>query len=490
MRKLLIEQRNSAAGPDGIPGLFYNKLACVLAQPLTVVFQQSLHQRAIPDMWRLALITPLYKGKGSKTSPDSYRPISLTDIACKILERLIASQIRKFWLDNSVLCPEQHGFLPRRSTVSNLVACDSIISNLLNEDHACDVILLDFARAFDKVPHGIVLQKLARLGLGEQPVQWMANFLSDRTQIVSYCGALSDAASVTSGVIQGSSVGPLLFVAFINDLPDQISNCDLLLFADDPKAIGKSDNEHDHALIQDDLSAIEVWSEENELPFSVAKCACLHYGYHNPKLSYKINGSTVKDTDTCSDLGVIRTSDFRYKSHIDSICLKASRLSAMIFRLFSTRSRSFMCKLFLTYVRPLLEYASTVWNPKEIGLCEQLEAIQRKFTRRLFGRNAPVYEQRLNLLNMPSLFSRRDNADLTFAFKLIHNIIDLDKSAVGIELSQGITRSSGIDLRVRRAKYEYVKKCFNYSIAHKWNKLPVTTKTAKSLSDFKSRISR
>ena len=152
----------------------------------------------------------------------------------------------------------------------------------------------------------------------------------------------------------------------------------------------------------------------------------------------------------------------------------------MIFRLFSTRNKAFMCKLFIIYIRPLLEYASTVWNPHEIGLSRQLETIQHRFTRRLFGRHAPSYEDRLHLLAIPSLNTRRRNADLILVYKLIHKLIDLKSSAVGLELCKVITRSAGINLTVRRAKSTFVKKNFNYRIAAMWNKLPIETKLHKN----------
>ena len=184
-----------------------------------------------------------------------------------------------------MLCREQLGFLPRRSTVSNLIMCDSLISNLLNEGNACNVILLDFMQAFDKVPHNIVLQKLTRLGIAEQPLKWIANFLSARSQVVSYNGALFEAIPASSGIIQGSAIGPLLFVAFIYNLPSLVSNCDLIFFADDSKAVGKYNNRDEHALIQKDLNAISNWSAENHLPFNIEKCACLQYGCKNCPIS-------------------------------------------------------------------------------------------------------------------------------------------------------------------------------------------------------------
>ena len=157
VRALLLHQNKSAVGPDDIPGIFYKELAHVLALPISIVFQQSLLQGKIPVMWRLAKVVPLFKGKGQKSCVSSYRPISLTDVACKLLERLVADQIKTFWTVNNLICKEQHGFLQRRSTVTNLVTSDSIIADYLNDHVPVDVILLDFARAFDKVRHDIPL---------------------------------------------------------------------------------------------------------------------------------------------------------------------------------------------------------------------------------------------------------------------------------------------------------------------------------------------
>ena len=163
-----MKQRNSTAGLDGIPGIFYKKLACLPAIPLFIIFQQSVQHRKIPDMWRQANVMPLYKGKRPKSCASSYRPIGLTDVAYKLLERLKSDQIRYFWVTNKLFCNEQHSFLLRRSSVTNLVTADSIIADYLNNRHHVDVILLDFARAFDKVRHDILISKLSSLGISAQ----------------------------------------------------------------------------------------------------------------------------------------------------------------------------------------------------------------------------------------------------------------------------------------------------------------------------------
>ena len=220
-------------------------------------------------MWRKANVIPLYKGKGSKTRASSYRPISLTDVGCKLLKHLVAEQIRHFWSSKNLPCAEQHGFIPHQSTVSNLIACDSIVANYMNKHHACDVILLDITRAFNKVPYSAIKQKLANLGIVAHLVDWVTNFLNERTQLVTHGGAASTLVFVTSGEIQGSVVGPLLFDVFINDMLEQVITYDIILYADDVKAVGVSADKHEHRLKQRDLDMIGQWFE-----VLISVCAC------------------------------------------------------------------------------------------------------------------------------------------------------------------------------------------------------------------------
>ena len=175
------------------------------------------------------------------------------------------------------------------------------------------------------------------------------DFLSNRTQTVIYRDSVLAPISVTSGVIQGLVLGPLLFVGFISDLPEQASHCDILLFADDSIAIGAAADSRED-LVQQDLNSIESWTEANHIPLSIDKCMCIHYGLHNKKRSYSINGTKIKHNDQCADLGVTRTSNFHYKVHVDALCFKEARLSSIVARLFSTRSIEFLMKLFLMYI--------------------------------------------------------------------------------------------------------------------------------------------
>ena len=195
--------------------------------------------------------------------------------------------------------------------MTNHILCDAKISDYLNNHTSSDVSILDFARAFDKIPHVVLLAKLRQLRLSDHFLQWIADFLRERLQRVFYTGAISAEARVTSCIIHGSFLGLTLFIGFINDLLKVIKACDMWLFADDSKAPGKSASETDCCVSQQDLNALGERSISNHLPLSIDKCACLHYGHNNPCHTYNINGVTIKNVDQCSAFGVLRTSNFR-----------------------------------------------------------------------------------------------------------------------------------------------------------------------------------
>ena len=218
-------------GPDNLPAHFLKEVSLEIAPVLTLIFQASLDQGTLPEVWRQAIIVSVFK-KGRCTDPCNYRPISLTCICTKILEHIVYSSISKHLQRHAVLCDAQHGFRPNRSCDTQLIITVNDFADCLNKGGQCDVLALDFSKAFDKVPHACLYQKLSHYGVRGSILSWLKAFLTDRSQYVILNNMKSYATSVLSGVPQGTVLAPLLFIIYINDLPMCVQN-KVRLYADD-----------------------------------------------------------------------------------------------------------------------------------------------------------------------------------------------------------------------------------------------------------------
>jgi hypothetical protein len=484
--KIVSGLSNTAAGPDGIPALVYRRCVGSLARPLLAIFKHSLYSGTVPAAWKLAKVYPLYKGKGDKSIASSYRPVSLTCVACKILERLLITHLNAYLNSNYMLDSRQHGFRNGQSTVTNLLSFDKHIVKHLNDGKPCDVIMIDFSRAFDKVNHLKLCVKLKRLGIDGCYLKWIVDYLSNRKQYVIYGGALSSMSDVTSGVVQGSCLGPVAFSIFINDLCAVLNYAEPALFADDFKFVGDVSCQLGRTSMQADIDAVATWSDTNQLPINLDKCTVLHYGRNNVKQEYSLGAAVITSTSCNMDLGVLRSDSFSYDEHVRSVALKASRMAGMTLKLFNTRDAEFLRRLYVAYIRPMLEYASPVWSPLTVSTSILLERVQRRYTKRVRGMTNLPYDQRLQLLHLETLAQRRTVSDMVLTYKSLRGLTPVLPATLGLQVSSAPTRSCGLKLETLRPSNKLLSNCFQCRAPKQWNSLPKNVLRCRTVNVFKA----
>lgn len=341
------------------------------------------------------------------------------------------------------LTDKQHGFLQRRSCSTNLVTfCENINANVDNRTQV-DAVYTDFSKAFDTVQHSILLHKMCTVfGVDGPMLKWFETYLRDRTCFVVVNGYKSSNFKQFSGVPQGSHLGPLLFVIFINDIQNCFKHTDAYLFADDLKTIRPIKSIHDSKLIQEDLVRLQDWCRLNKMLLNSSKCYCLSFSRNQNILptSYHINNVKLEKVSIIRDLGVIFDSKLTFRPQYDNILIKSSRMMGFIIR----NSKNFKPKtkliLYNSLVRSTLEYCCQVWSPFYDVHKNRIERIQKRFLNHLTfcsykKRTLRSYSSRLNYFKILSLNNRRKLLDMSFFFKLLNNQLDCPPLLSSINLN-------------------------------------------------------
>ena len=427
LKQIKTISNNAAAGPDQLPAIFLKNCAPALAKPLSLLYTNSLTTGIIPSKLKSAKITPIFKG-GSKGEAKNYRPIALTSHIIKVLEKIITCKLTTYLETNNKMNEDQHGFRSGRSCLSQLLAHHEIIVTALeNKAENLDVIYLDFAKAFDKVDHGILLHKARQLGVSGRLGVWLHNFLSNRTQFVAVNGVTSSESHVISGVPQGSVLGPLLFLIHIHDINKNINHSHVASFADDTRVLKETPNINESQLLQTDLNKIYKWAKENNMTFNDAKFEHLSY-YTKPSLRHNKkysapDGSTIATTTNVRDLGVTLSNDCMFNLHINTIAKRARGQSGWILRTFKTRDKLPMLTLFKSLVIPTLDYCCQLWNPWKTGEKQILEAVQRSFTSKIYTVEKYNYWERLEKFKLYSLERRRERYIILYVWKTMMGFV-------------------------------------------------------------------
>ena len=418
---------HKAAGSDQISTILLKLAGVELSPGLTTFFQLSIDEGKIPSDWKSAIVSPVFK-KGNRSTPSNYRPISLTSVTCKLIEHIIFSNIISHFDSNNILTDFQHGFRKKRSCDTQLILTINDLAKGIDKNQQIDAILLDFSKAFDKVSHTRLLQKLQHYGVRGSLHSWIKDFLQCRTQQVVLDGASSDTSPVTSGVPQGSVLGPLLFLAYINDLPSRVKST-VRLFADDCLMYRTIKNHDDAWQLQEDIDSLQQWESEWLMSFNPDKCEVIHItNKRNPlKSTYSIHDTPLQPTDSAKYLGATITPNLSWKTHIDNNTKKANSTLSFLRRNISSCPPSVKETAYKTYVRPIVEYASSVWSPHAETHINQLEMVQRRaarFVKKDYQRKSSVTTM-LQALKWDTLQHRRNVARVTMLYKTINGLVDI-----------------------------------------------------------------
>lgn len=429
LRKLEDLDENKSPGSDNIPPLFIKLCAEVLVDPLLFIFNKSIATGIFPSLWKTAKVVPIPKG-GESNSVSDYRPISLLCIFGKIFESLMCPLLQSHC--KQLFTQHQHGFLTARSTVTNLIVFEETLIEALDANSQADVIYTDFCKAFDRVVHSVLLGKLKSAGITGTMLDWFKSYLTHRYFYVVANGFVSNIYSITSGVPQGSHLGPILFNLFVNDITHCFKNSLPLLYADDLKVVRVIKTQRDAFLLQQDLNNLTHWCSANGMQLNPNKCSQITFTRKTKSIEsqYFINGMGLKTAEVIRDLGVLFDKKLTFIPHIDNIVTRASRVLGFVIRngKFFKKPKTKII-LYNVLVRSKLEYASVVWRPHYAVHMIRIERIQKRFLWHLaysvgLAKKKRSYRERLKHFGMFQISERYDFIDLKFIFNVLNNKID------------------------------------------------------------------
>ena len=493
---------SKSSGPCDIPTKMIKLVTEIISTPLSDICNTSFNQGVFPDSNKIAKVIPIHK-KGSTKDVNNYRPISLLSIFSKIMEKLMASRLNIFLDLNSIIIPNQFGFRAGFTTTHSLISITETIKKTIDEKKVGCGIFIDLKKAFDTVNHNILLQKLEHYGIRNVALSWFESYLTGRKQYVHLNGVNSITNDIVCGVPQGSVLGPLLFLLYINDLPNISDKLKFYLFADDTNIYYESDNTKSlEKTVNKELEKLHDWLCINRLSLNISKTSFVIFRAINKSktssMTLLINKQAINESKSVKYLGILIDSHLTFKNQIDELSKKISRATGVLYKLRPFVTSKILTNVYYALVYPFLIYGMVVWGNVNLTLLEPLHILQKKIVRIItFNDNFPIIPgplvptfplfHKLKMLKIYDIYKLQVG---NFVFESINNI-GHSQSVINYTTVSDIhdhnTRFANLgNLFVNYARTNrYGLKALKFEGAKVWATIPTNVKECRSKKSFK-----
>ena len=491
-----------SSGLDGISAKLLKDAAHNIAGPLVDIFNLSLRTGIFPDDWKLAKVTPVFKD-GNRNICGNYRPISVISVVAKVFEKLVYQQLKSFMIKNNILMDLQSGFRAKHSTETTLLSSTNEWLCNMDKGLFTGVLFLDLEKAFDTVDHSILLAKLEKYGIQGCSLEWFKSYLKGRKQVCSIYGKKSSVKDINYGAPQGSNLGPILFLLYINDLPNSLKMSKPSMFADDTNlaCIGRNSNEIEIKL-NEELENVQRWLTANKLTFNDEKTEFMLIGSRSHLASIdnrpilKLGYRHIRHVRYKKSLGMVLDEQLKWDKHNEVQCKKISNSIALLKRARPFVPRHTLIKMYNAIVLPHFNYCSTIWNDGSCSVINKLSKLQRRAARIITSSTYDIRSsQILKDLNWKPIEVDLKNRETVMTFKALTGLGPDYLEQLFNECNNDIysLRSNNTKLALPKPRTNFLKRSFSYRAAKSWNELPneITGDFRElSVSAFKRRLEK
>ncbi len=496
LKQLKLLSAGKSTGLDNINARLLKDAAEVVAGPITAIMNASLHTGEIPNMWKKSRVTPIYKAEDPQ-NPSNYRPIAILPVSMKIFERAVHIQLNSYLKKIGVMCEEQSGFREGHSTATAVTNVTDFILDNMNNGKLAGGVFLDLKKAFDTVDAQTLLFKLQCLGINNTELAWFKNYLIDRSQCVAFSGATSDECNLSCGVPQGSILGPLLFVTFINDITQSISECKIVLYADDTIILFASNNpDIIKEKLEQDLMNANRWLKSNKLNLNISKCKWMMFGTarklrHAKATDISIGDVPLEKVQTYKYLGMWMDSQLNWHHHLDKMRAKISQRLGVLRRVRSFLTEDITKNLFNAMVMPLFDYCDVIYAKTDNTSLNKLQRLHNRGGKLILrvGKDTATTDVQAQLRWIP-LAKRVIYHTNILTYKCLTGLAPeyLSRYFKYVDHPYQTRYREQHMLYVPKPKTELMKRAFRYNGAINWNLIPITCKNAETLNSFKSMV--